>query len=149
MQYCFTWYAACHKWELRFETLKMRKSQSWTPDNLCEALKSLKKNKTRDPCGLINELFKPPVMGEDLKGALLKLVNGVKDTFIIPAQVEMANITTIFKKKGSKFDLENDRGIFGLSVYKKIIDRLTYKEKYPLLDMFDSNIGARRKKNSF
>ena len=136
-------------WELRFETLKMRKSQSWTSDNLCEALKSLKKNKTRDPCGLINELFKPPVMGEDLKGALLKLVNGVKDTFIIPAQVEMANITTIFKKKGSKFDLENYRGIFGLSVYKKIIDKLTYKEKYPLLDknMSDSNIGARRKKN--
>ena len=43
---------------------------------------------------------------------------------------------------------ENDRGIFGLSVLQKIIDKLTYMEKYPLLDenMSDSNIGARKKK---
>ena len=53
------------------------------------------------------------------------------------------------KKKGSKHSLESDRGIFGLSVFKKIIDRLIYQEKYPLIDagMSDSNIGARKKKN--
>ena len=45
--------------------------------------------------------------------------------------------------------MDNDRGIFGLSVFKKIIDKLIYIEKYPLLDqnMSDSNIGARKKKN--
>ena len=61
----------------------------------------------------------------------------------------MSNITTIYKKKGSKHELENDRGIFGLSLFKKIIDKLIYKEKYPLIDeqMSDSNIGARQKKN--
>ena len=61
----------------------------------------------------------------------------------------MANITTIYKKKGSRNLLENDRGIFTLSVYRKIIDRLVYREKYPLIDekMSDSNIGARRNKN--
>ena len=61
----------------------------------------------------------------------------------------MANITTIYKKKGSRFYLENDRGIFGLSLYRKIIDKLIYQEKYPQLDsnMSDCNIGARRKKN--
>ena len=61
----------------------------------------------------------------------------------------MSNITTIYKKKGSKHDLENDRGIFGLSVFKKIIDKLIYQQKYPLIDqnMSDSNIGARRNKN--
>ena len=63
--------------------------------------------------------------------------------------MEMSNITTIFKKKGSKHDLENDRGIFGLSVFRKIIDNLVYQEKYPLIDMgmSDSNIGARKRKN--
>ena len=61
----------------------------------------------------------------------------------------MSNITTIYKKKGSKHSLESDRGIFGLSVFRKIIDGLIYKEKYPLVDaaMTDSNIGARKKKN--
>ena len=49
--------------------------------------------------------------------------------------MEMSNITTIYKKKGSKHDLENDRGIFGLSVFRKIIDNLVYQEKYPLIDM--------------
>ena len=39
--------------------------------------------------------------------------------------------------------MENDRGMFGFSVFKNII----YIEKYPLLDenMSDYNIGARKK----
>jgi hypothetical protein len=61
----------------------------------------------------------------------------------------MSNITTIYKLKGSKNSLDSDRGIFGLSVFRKIIDNLIYQEKYPLIDqgMSDSNIGARKKKN--
>ena len=45
--------------------------------------------------------------------------------------------------------MENDRSIFGLSVFKKIIDKLIYQEKYPSIDQFmtDSNIGARKKRN--
>ena len=72
-----------------------------------------------------------------------------KDQLLYPTHCSNGKITTIYKKKGSRFDLENDRGIFGLSVFKKIIDKLIYHEKYPLLDenMSDSNIGARRKKN--
>ena len=63
--------------------------------------------------------------------------------------MEMSNITTIYKRKGSKHNLENDRGIFGLSVFKKIIDKLIYQEKYPFIDQFmtDSNIGARKKRS--
>ena len=61
----------------------------------------------------------------------------------------MSNITTIYKSKGSRHDLESDRGIFGLCVFRKIIDGLTYQEKYPLIEeqMSDSNIRARKKKN--
>ena len=61
----------------------------------------------------------------------------------------MSNITTIYKSKGLRHDLESDRVIFGLSVFRKIMDGLTYQKKYPLIDehMSDSNIGARKKKN--
>ena len=49
----------------------------------------------------------------------------------------------------TRYDLENDRGIFILTVLRKILDKLIYKEKYPGIEsnMSDSNIGARRGKN--
>ena len=45
--------------------------------------------------------------------------------------------------------MSNDRGIFVLTVLRKILDKLTYLDKYPGLDinMSDSNIGARKNKN--
>ena len=66
-----------------------------------------------------------------------------------PQEVLMSDITCIYKKKRSRMDMENDKGIFGLSIFKKMIDKLIYLEKYPLLDanMSDSNIGARKKRN--
>ena len=136
-------------WQLRFERLKETKSKSWSNKDLKTALKSLKTNKTRDPSGLTNELFKHPVIGSDLENAILKLVNGIKTHFYVPQIMQLSNITTIYKRKMSKHSLESDRGIFSLSVFKKIIDRLIYQEKYPLVDqlMTDSNIGSRKGKN--
>ena len=133
-------------WDLRFDQLKLSKSEDWTNKELRFTLKSLKSNKTRDPSGFINELFKPGVIGVDLENAILQLINGIKREFYIPYSMQMANITTIYKKKGSRHDLENDRGIFGLSVFRKIIDKMVYKEKYPHINrsMSDSKIGARR-----
>ena len=87
-------------WRLRFDYLRETKTPDWSKESLEVALKSLKSNKTRDPSGFINELFKPPVIGEDLEMALLSLVNGVKREFHITYMMQMANITTIYKKKG-------------------------------------------------
>ena len=77
------------------------------------------------------------------------LCNGMKSEQFIPALVQLANITTIFKNKGSRLDLSNDRGIFILSIFRKIADKMVYQEKYENIDSFmsDSNIGARKKKN--
>ena len=136
-------------WSLRFERLKATQSNNWSNKDLKTALKSLKSNKTRDPSGFINELFKYPLIGSDLENAILKMVNGIKAHYYVPPIMQLSNITTIHKKVLSKHSLESDRGIFSLSVFKKIIDWLIYQEKYPLLDqsMTDSNIGSRRGKN--
>ena len=136
-------------WNRRFEYLKHQKSPSWTEEELSSALKSLKNNKARDPSGFINEIFKAGVIGRDLKTTLLQLINGIKCEFYFPDEVLMSNITSIYKKKGSRLSMENDRGIFGLSVFKKIIDKIIYLEKYPDLDenMSESNIGARKNRN--
>ena len=66
-------------WDRRLVELKSNKSQSWTMDNLNAVLKGLKNNKARDPDGYINEIFKPNVIGSNLRGGLLHLANGVKE----------------------------------------------------------------------
>ena len=45
--------------------------------------------------------------------------------------------------------MSNDRGIFVLTAVRKILDKLTYLDKYPdiELSMSGSNIGARKNKN--
>ena len=51
-----------------------RKTEDWTMDKLEKILKPLKKNKSRDPHGFINELLRPGVIGNDLKKSLLMLL---------------------------------------------------------------------------
>ena len=53
-------------------------------DQLDEVLIYLKKNKSRDPLGYANELFRPEVAGCDLKLGLLKLLNRIKVEQMLP-----------------------------------------------------------------
>ena len=82
-------------WKLRSGRLKVKVTPDWTVKELQNAIKLLKNNKSRDPSGLLNELFKKPVMGKDLERAILKLVNGMKSKHYIPDPVKMSNITKI------------------------------------------------------
>ena len=99
--------------------------------------------------GLINELFKPGLIGEQLKFSTLSLMNNIKQSLVVPRQMKLSNITSIWKKKGSRLDIENDRGIFVLTAVRKILDKLTYLDKYPdtEISMSGSNIGARKNRN--
>ena len=121
----------------RLKLSKLRKSQKWSKKELKMVLKKLKNNKSRDPHGMVNE------------DSLLLLFNRIKDTVEIPKLMEYANITSIYKGKGEKMDLENDRGIFIVSVLRSIFMKLLYNDNYDIVDrnMSDSNIGARRGKS--
>ena len=136
-------------WRLRFESIKNNNSKEWTLYDLDKATKTLKNNQSRDPNNMINELFKPNIAGNDLKIALVNLMNMIMRSLYIPEFMQVSNISSIFKNKGSRMELTNDRGIFLLAVLRKILDRLIYLDKYPELDkhMSDSNIGARKSKN--
>ena len=136
-------------WEGRLEECKSNGSKPWTEKDLERVLKTLKNNQTRDPHGMLNELFKPGVIGQDLKKAVLHLMNGIKQKMVVPSMMQFANITSLYKNKGSRLDMDNERGIFILTVLRKILDKLIYNDKYKDIDMemSDSNIGARRKKN--
>ena len=134
---------------LRLVLCKQTKSKPWTESDLNKVLKNLKKNKSRDPHGLLNDLFKPGVIGSNLYQSLLVLLNEIKDKCHIPEFMQWANITSLYKGKGGKLDLESERGIFIVTVLRSILMRLIYNDKYEVIDsnMSDSNIGARKAKN--
>lgn len=136
-------------WSSRLKNLIEKKSIPWNITNIDTALKFLKNNKTTDPHGMVNEVLKEGCIGTGLKQGLLMLLNGTKENLLVPDFMSYANITSIYKKKGSMYSLENDRGIFILTVIKKITDLLIYIDKYDDIDknMSDSNVGARKKRN--
>ena len=77
------------------------------------------------------------------------MMNLIQSSLFLPEYMQVSDNTSIFKLRGSRMELSNDRGIFILGVLRKILDKLIYLDKYPDLEiaMSDSNIGARRNKN--
>ena len=135
--------------EERIKLSKLRKSPCWSEDDLMKVLKSLKIKKSADPVGLINELFKPGVAGSDVISSLLLMSNKVKYECEIPDFAQLTNISSIYKRRGSKNDLNNDRGIFNVATVRSIIDKLVYGDIYDIVDdnMSDSNVGGRKRRN--
>ena len=123
------------------------KAANWTIKDLNKALADLKNEKSRDSEGLINEIFKDGVIGNDLKHSLLMMFNKMKAESIIPSFLKFANITTV-PKSGSQLDPVNERGIFRVSVVRSIIMRMIYNDKYKVIDenMSECQMGGRKNK---
>ena len=135
--------------EKRLVLTKSDKSPDWTEEDIIAVLKSLKNDKCRDPLGLINEIFKPNVAGVDLIKSITLMMNRIKFELYVPKLFRLKNITAIYKNKGSKLELENDRGIFTCTVPNTILQKLILKDNYENIDrnLSDSNVGARKGKN--
>ena len=133
--------------KMKLKLAASKKSNPWTMRNLEKALSDLKVGRSRDPEGLINEIFKKDVIGNDLKKSLLIMFNNIKDKQEIPQFMNLANITTV-PKRGSKLGLQNERGIFRVSLLRSILMRLINNEKYGIIDrnMSDCQVGGRKQK---
>ena len=69
----------------------------------------------------------------------------------IPDFMKLSNITSIMKKRGSShLDMDNERGLFCLIIFKKVAEYLIFEEIYEDLDanMGISNIGGRKNHQS-
>ena len=132
---------------IQLKLAKCRKTRDWSISDLENVLKSLKNNKARDDDGFIYELFK--YGGHSLKISLLKLFNAIKNKQVFPSILQRSNITSFWKQKGDRIDLDNDRGIFNVSKIRSILDKLVYNSIYQSVDqsMSCSNIGARKNRN--
>ena len=134
---------------LRLKLSKSRKSADWEQSHIMKVFKNLKINKATDPVGLVSELFKPGVAGADVLSSVLTLCNMIKDECRIPEFMQFTNITSIWKQKGSRLDLNNDRGVFTVTCLRAIVDKLTYNDWYETIDgnMSDSNVGGRHNRS--
>ena len=100
--------------------------------DLEKVLKSLKNGNARDPHDHIYNLYK--YGGKDLKYSLMKLFNLVKRKQKYPDILQPSNISSFYKKKGDKSDLNNDRGVFNVVKIRSILDKLIYNDKYDIID---------------
>ena len=134
---------------IRLSLSKQQKSEPWSKSQLIKVLKSLKSGKSCDALGYSNELFKPGVIGDDLFDSLLNIINRAKYELSIPKPFRLTKITSIYKQKGEKSDLNSDRGVHSVTKFRSIIDKLLYNDKYQEIDrnMTDCNVGGRRNRS--
>ena len=92
---------------LRLKIASRNKTPDWTMDQLETVLEYLKKDKSRDPLGFANEIFHLDVAGDDLKKAILVLLNRIKREQIYPEVLEVYDISSIYKNKGDGNNFEN------------------------------------------
>ena len=107
-------------------------SNEWSKKDLDVVLRDLKGNKARDAHGHTYEIFK--YGGKDLQLSLLKLCNSVKTRQVYPSIFQPSNITSLYKNKGEKADLNNDRGIFNVVKIRSILDKLVYNTNYEIIE---------------
>ena len=134
---------------LRYELASKNKSKNWDLNKIEKVCKSLKNSKARDELGIIYELFKPPMAGKDIYQSLMKMFNLIKKELIAPDFFEQMSITSLYKNKGLRSDLSNERGIFNVAKVRSICERVIYSEEYEKIDanMSFSNVGGRRNRN--
>lgn len=60
--------------------------------------------------------------GQDLKISILKMFNLIKRKQVYPEILKPSNITSFHKNKGSKDDLNIDRGVFFVVKLRSILD---------------------------
>ena len=105
---------------LKLELAWKNKSAPFSKSEFEKFIQDLKIGKARDPLGLCAEMLKPEAMGSDMKQSLLEMLNNIKEEGKIPDVMREAVITAIPKSgSGSKFKLENERGILN-SAYLEV-----------------------------
>jgi hypothetical protein len=119
--------------KLRLNITKTSNYTNWSMEQLKTAIKKLKNNKCKDPHGHINEIYKN--MGNDGLASLLDMLNKIKEVLLIPTKLNLSNVSTIYKGKGSKQNVINLRGIFKLPIVRNILDRMATTEE-------DENISS-------
>ena len=76
-------------------------------------------------------------------------MNRIKEEEIYLDALELCNISSVYKRRGSRNQFLNYRGIFRLVIFRSIMDRLIYNDEYENIDsnLTDCNVGAKKERN--
>ena len=76
-------------------------------------------------------------------------MNRIKEEQCYPKCLELCNISSIWKRKNARDDFESYRGIFRVTIFRTILDRLIYNDEIGNIDsnLTDCNVGARKHRN--
>ena len=76
-------------------------------------------------------------------------MNKIKTDQAFPKEMELCDISSVYKRKGCRNSFNSYRGIFRVSFLRCILDRLIYNDEYEIIDnnLTDSNVGARKGRN--
>ena len=108
--------------ELYLEDDKLEKNPPYTQDELDKVRSHLKKGKSPGRDNLPAEVY--IVGGNKLQKSTLKLLNKIKEENGMPQQWTQVQISTMYKNKGKRKKLVNQRGIFLKQVLSKIYGKL-------------------------
>ena len=134
--------------QMKLKLSEQTKSDPFQMSDLDQVLNNLKSGKSRDPLGILREVFKPSNIGTDLKESLLQMYNKIKEEGVVPDFMCRATKTTI-PKKGPRTEPTNERGIFLVNSVRGILMRMLFNSESNMIDsnMSDSNIGGRKNKS--
>ena len=80
----------------RINLAKLNKTGPISQVKVDKVLSKVKNNKSRDPLGHINEIFKSGIGGSDIKVSITKMINKMKDEISVPDLIQIADITCIY-----------------------------------------------------
>ena len=88
--------------------------------------------------------------GKDIAESLRAMFNKILRKNKCPGEWQKVKIKSIYKNKGSKEDLYNQRGIFFTSNVQKVFERVILKRQYPNIDrsMSEFQNGGRKIRSS-
>ena len=132
--------------EDRINSTKRNFTPDWEEKYVNYVITNLKKKKSCDPHWHSNEVNQ--CGGKDMLSAITKLMNNIKRQQSFPQSLQACNITGLFKNMGSKKGFNHYCGIFWVTVFRNILDRLIFEDEYSTTEknLTDSNVESRKGK---
>ena len=132
---------------LKISLSTMQKERPYTKDELERVRKHLKKGKSPGRDRLPPDIFIEG--GNNMQNLVHNMLNYIKKNEGIPQQWTQVQVSTIYKNKGKKKQLINQRGIFLKQVISKMYGKLNMNRAETAMKQIDkSQAGGRQNRSS-
>ena len=125
--------------ELKLMETKLLKEPDYTVEEVAFVMSKLKYGKSGGRDNIPPDIYKSS--GNQLTYQIVQVINKIKNSGMVAAQWKDVQVSTIYKNKGKKKQLVNQRGIFLKQVLSKIfgkVNMIRIKDKLNNIDPFQA-----------